>query len=332
MPNVSIKTIAEKAGVSPSTVSRVLNNYKKNFYLKPEIRERIMRCVEETGYKANSMFKSIRAKRTMQISVLTSSPTLRLGEVVNETLLHLKPLLLAKGYDLNYNLTDSSPNALPLPPWKVDGIIIPIVEEPERLALIEESGTPFLVLNGIVGSKGASVIPDEEANMRLAFEHLISLGHRRIAYGNHKRGDGHFSLKARYEAYFKLCGEFGMEPVPGHEFAREPLSTLRDMILPSGATALIAYDHLMSMKYLQAAWSVGAKVPEDISLIGFNDLEILRYAPPPFSCIDSDPPRLAQSCLELLMEQIEEGRPHEGLTAKLPGRIVARESTAKAKR
>ncbi len=330
-----MKDIAAETGVSASTISRILNGYKRNFSVKPEIREKVMACVKARGYNPNPVFKSLRATKTKQLSLLLKPEHFSLpsmGHVVNVAMSHITPMLMAKGYAMNFHFNATGMDCPWEPPhWRVDGMLVPNATDASSLALLEESGIPFVCINGVAGRRGAAVMVDEAGNMGILMERLFELGHRRIAYAS-VRAQAHYSVEERHGAYLKHLGRLGLEPVPGHDEISEldPEDFLKKAVLKAKATALIVYDHVRVARYLQAAWRLGIEVPKRLSVATFNKDPGLLWSIPPVTCVDNSPGKIGEEAMRLLLESIEERRQTKGLEIRVEGSLIERESTGKA--
>jgi len=326
---VSIREIAAEAGVSTSTVSKVLNGYE-NFSVRDEVRNKILELVKRRSYSPNPMFRSLRAEKSRQISFLfQGSSPFDVGAVVNQAVEAMSPLLAEQCYQLNYTFyQNNGTDAYYLPPWKVDGIVFTDITRVSVLDSIVEAKTPFVVLNGESGGRGPAVKIDEDIAMAQAVEHLRSLGHSKIVYANGKNYH-HYSVAARHDAYMLYMASVGLPLWPGHdEMGANPAAFLLKHVLEDGATALIAYDHLLALHYLHAAWELGISVPKRLSIVAFNDQNPAEIAIPPLTCVASPAAEMGRKTVELLLAQIDSGEPSGGLEIKIPGKLIVRRSTA----
>jgi LacI family transcriptional regulator len=326
----SLKDIAAEAGVSPSTVSRVINGYKEGFSVRPELRLNIMSCIKRNGYKPNPFLRAIRAKRTMLVDILFVDifPLTNRG-VIRTALMKMHNILEEKGFSLNYSFTKSG-TAFHLPLWMMSGIITPDLNDMSALEQIRRGKVPFVSLNGMYGDFGAAVVVDEEKCARLALDHLFSLGHRNIAYANSQAGiveRSHYSVKERHRVYLKhMKGESCpvMEHHDSHEISA--VDFLRESVLKSGATAVLAYDHTVAMHILNAAWRLGIPVPEKLSVMCFNDEYPVNISVPPLTCVSIPSTEMGIRTAELLLKQMEEGVWEKCRVEKFAGTLVIRES------
>jgi LacI family transcriptional regulator len=169
----SLKELARTLGVSASTISRVLNGYENGFSVKPEVREKIMKAVEETGYRANPFIRSLRAKKTMMVAWLDYKQGDRGDSGVDEEALRsMVTSLSTEGYAVSCNfLSEEEPDQY-FPQWPVDGVAIADVVDPEHLTRLSAEGIPYVVVNGVAGPGGCNVMVDEGQCSRLLLNYL----------------------------------------------------------------------------------------------------------------------------------------------------------------
>jgi LacI family transcriptional regulator len=331
----SLKDIAAETGASPSTVSRVINGYKKGFSVKPELRSNIMSCIKRNGYKPNPFLRAMRAKRTMLVDILfvDTFPLANRG-VIKTALMKTHDILEEKGFFLNYSFTKSG-TAFPLPLWMMSGIIIPDLNDISVLDKIKRGKLPFVSLNGIYGEFGAAVVVDEENCANLALDYLFSLGHRKIAYANSQTNIielSHYSVKERHRVYLKYMKDKCCPVMKCHNSHNiSAVDFLKESVLKGGATAVLAYDHTTAMHILNAAWRLGIPVPEKLSVMCFNDEYPANISVPPLTCVNIPSIEMGIKTAYLLLKQMEEGVWKKCRVEKVAGTLVIRESACRQK-
>ncbi|MEM7577206.1 MAG: LacI family DNA-binding transcriptional regulator [Planctomycetota bacterium] len=326
---VSLKDVAERAGVTKSTVSRILNGHRNNFSVREETRDRVMLAAEELGYRPNPILRSLSAKQTKLIAVLglTDFGTAIRGGT-EEAANALMRRLYADGYELCRNVLSPHEPEYALPRWRVDGAVVVDNDCAEQVEALDRSGLPYVTINGPAGGRGSSVTVDDAAAIRLAVHHLRALGHRRIAYVAPDEFNWHQSLIDRREAYVAALGEVGLEPVAGHDaLCVNAFDAIRRSVVEGGATAVIAYHHLMAIKLLRAAALVGLAVPRDLSLMCFNDVPPCADLVPSLTAVALPSEQMGRHAAEILLSTMTADDPRLE-HRKLAGRLVIRESTA----
>ncbi len=330
---MTLKEIAGELNVSPSTVSRVLNGYSKNFTIKPELRARILERVEESGYKPNRIFSSLRSKECSQISFLFYDRNLlKQTSPVSDAVDAISQELAQRNYTFNFIPCESIQNLYyPVPEWKVAGLIVPDVIYPRQLKYIEEAGIPYVVVNGVCGKSGSAIMSDEVANMRMVMEHLHSFGHRRIGYldgfvpGNH-----HHSFSERKRGYAEFCEEYGLEQFQSEPWKYSPIEAQFEELRKRNITALICYSDKIAREALYLAWRRGLRVPEELSVITFNDMPSHAFTIPPLDTLAVPGTEMGAAAAQTIIAKLENPGEASGYSIRIPGRIVHRESVAPA--
>lgn len=323
---MTLKEIAAELGVSPSTVSRVVNGYSKNFSVVPEVREKILEKVRVSGYRANPVFSTIRSRRNRQIAFLFAGAEFAThGTVLSTAIDAMARELFRHKYDFNYSITPGKPGCgYQLPPWRAAGLIIPNVIEPGELNEIERSGIPYMVFNGVAGALGSAVMSDETYNTRLLLDRLTALGHRRILYVNFPPiPTAHYSLAERRNAFLEYRREKGLPELPEQRcFTPEELETTIRAIVTFRATAAVCYESGSARKLLYAAWRHGIRIPEQCSIAAFNDEEMLDYTIPPLPRIRIPAAEMGTETVRQLMNRISEKVEPKGSSLRFRGTLV----------
>ncbi len=326
----SIAQVADLSGVAKSTVSRILNKHQANFSVKDETRQRVLEVAERLNYRPNPIVRSLAAKRTNLIAVVGLSDfgtAIRGGtEEAANALMHR---LYRDGYELCVNVLSPREPAFAPPRWRVDGAIVVDSSDPQQLQGLDDSGLKYVALNGPAGPRGSSVTVDDDAGTRTAIHHLCALGHRRIAYAAPDEFNWHQSLVSRRDAYVRALEEVGLAPIPGFDaLGTSPFDVVRRAVVEGGATAILAYHHLMAVKLLRAAATLNLQVPRHVSIVCFNDLAPCADLVPSLTAMSLPSQTMGTLAAELLLEQLRADGPALPRHVKLPQTLVIRESTA----
>jgi LacI family transcriptional regulator len=208
----------------------------------------------------------------------------------------------------------------------VDGLGLP----PERIAALLEDGFPVVCLDRDVDSPAIPLVQvDNRSGARMATEHLLSLGHTRIA---HITGAAAAISEARLEGYRDALTAAGIEPVAalvasGDFTERGGHAAMRELLESDARfTAVFCANDLSAIGALNAVLSSGRKVPLDLSLIGFDDVRLSPYTSPPLTTIHQPAAEIARHATELLLELIRGEQPVQMRTLFAP-RLVVRGST-----
>lgn len=333
---MNLKELAAEFGVSPSTISRVVNQ-SKNFSVSAELRGRILARAAELGYAPNPMYQAMRKKDNRQISILFPYQLhIMSGADISRAVDRLCGELRNNGYSSHYlSYPQEQLRNYGTPPWKVAGVAAVDVRLAEQIAELDASGIPYVSLNGAAGSNGAAALADEHANTFLALEHLYELGHRRIGYVSHYRSrevihfefqEHHYSVVERAEAYLEFCRCRELTPLlPGRDSDHSPAESV-NTALEQGATAFLTYafNDALEVEYLLR--KRGLNVPGDISIITFNNPKIAAFTNPALTCIEIPVDEMGRAAAGLLLDRIRGDR--AGACLKFTGKLVIRESTA----
>ncbi|MGF0038017.1 LacI family DNA-binding transcriptional regulator [Victivallis vadensis] len=324
---MTLKEIAQACSTSPATVSRVLNNYTKNFSVNPELRQRILDYVKQSGYEPNMLFKTLRTNVNTPISCLFSTPDIRFSYGTTMSIIEtMIPILQEKGYQYNFSFApDPNRSFYQKPFWKTSALVLPDVLSDKQLLPLGKPTCPLLVLNGSSSHQLDIINNDEYENTKLLINCLYEYGHRRILYVDTPFARMHYSVSERLNSFRKLCGEFGISAstVIYSEEVIQQILTLR-------ATAILTYGQEWAQKLLYQAWRKQVSIPEQLSMVSFDDGENAAYSIPPLTSLRPDHQEMGKHAAKLLMDRIEKrnefGMPR---TFRFVGKLILRESVAK---
>lgn len=323
-PVPTIRDVAAGAGVSTATVSKFVNGAQR---FSPAVEEAVTRVIAELGYRSNPLAQSMITGRTQSIG-------LSVLDVANP---HFSSVVkganrVAQEHGYNLLLVDTEENPDRERPLlealnrRVDGMIV-ISRIPEaEMDWMLEMGKPLVFLGRLAQRDIPCVAGDDHRGAAMLTRHLVTLGHKRIAYLG-------FSKSRRDEE--RLSGIRDCMAAAGLQL------TVYDGSAPSalegermsssimlGAThpdALICYNDLMAMGFMKAAQTLGFRVPEDISVAGFDNIDFASYTQPPLTTVDLQSERMGAAAMEQLLAQID-GKPATPSTIIEP-RLVLRHST-----
>jgi LacI family transcriptional regulator len=329
----TIREVAEAAGVSIATVSRVLNGRGD---VAPETREAVSRVIREHGYTANRSARSLSAGRTGLVGVLVplvypvyfSSILSGAAEALHE---HDLRLLLSPTdfeHEREVTLLDRLMHGL------TDGALIVLPRESsEELAQLLDEGYRFVVVDPLepLDERIPSVSAAHTSGADQAMKHLLGLGHRRIAAITGP--NGWVATEDRRRGYHAALAAAGILPDPALELeadfeiagGRKAADTLLDLDEPP--TAIFAFNDNLAIGAIQAARSRDLRVPYDLSVVGFDDVEHATIVTPTLTTVRQPLAEMGRTAVSLLMRLLE-GQRFETLRVELATRLVVRESTA----
>jgi LacI family transcriptional regulator len=334
---VTIKDVARLSGVSIKTVSRVVNDMPE---VSPDTRQKVQQVILELGYQPNTMARSLVNGRTNTVGVVIhrSADYIFTHPFFNEVLRGIAEVLSANNFNLLLYLShEEAPYVRLFSQRLADGIILmSIPTEDPNLKGLEESGVPCVfTCRTTEGSNSINwVDADFAGGVEQAAEHLISLGHRRIALlagttslvSVRLRVQGYQNALSRHRIPMKkeyiLYGDFTSES--GY------LLTTDVMKLPESPTALLCGDDTMAFGAIGALKELGYRVPEDVSVIGFDDISLARFSSPPLTTIQQDTYQKGRIAAETLLTLMLSKNALPPTQIVLNTSLVTRSSTAPA--
>ncbi|MEO1497527.1 MAG: LacI family DNA-binding transcriptional regulator [Planctomycetota bacterium] len=334
--SVTLKQVANRAGVSPSTAARILRGDVKGSQDRSARKVAdVIRASDELGYQPNWKAAALSRGKTHSIGLLFSEPEWIFGDPTNEIAVAFTRGLQRRGYDLRLIPCSSSDNE-----WErlvlggaLDGVAF-LLEPPSEAVLeaVRKAKLPTLSMG--IDACEARVMPDDARGAYAATRHLISLGHERIDFYVETEIRDHVSVIERREGYERAMREAGL----GDQI--EPLRcgikhAVDRLLREERTTAVVAYSHFEGVQLAHSAWAHGISVPTDLSIIAFNDVSVAKYATPPLTIVDFDRQEMGRIGADLLLDQIEsDGDTSDGGTPApvvMPQQLVIRGSTAPAK-
>jgi DNA-binding LacI/PurR family transcriptional regulator len=336
---VSIKDIAKVAGVSHSTVSRALSGSP---LVREETRSRIKQLAQEMGYYPSAVARSLVTRRTLTIGLVVTSVTDPFwAEVVGG----IEGIALERGYSVllaNSNRERQRELAVVqmLGEKRVDGIIVAASRVGALYRpVLGELGVPIVLINRHSEEKEPtmhSVATDNVQGGYLATRHLLDLGHRRIGYiadpedlsSNSDRLRGYRQALLEWDLAFNLPPDAGGSTlvVDGNGQLEGGWHAMRLLLAASApVTGVFCYNDLTAIGALRAIREAGKKVPEDVSVIGYDDLAMAAYTDPPLTTVAQAKREMGRQAMEMILQLIADTAPVEDIV--LPGQLVIREST-----
>ncbi|RMF01550.1 MAG: LacI family transcriptional regulator [Chloroflexi bacterium] len=357
MARVSIKDVAQRAGVSTATVSHVINQTR---FVRDQTRQRVVEAIEELNYQPSAIARGLATNATQTIGLIISDITNPFFTAVARG---VEDELNRHGYHTIFCNTDEDPNREDeylrlLFAHQIDGLLIaPTGVQSDRLTRMAEADIPIVLLDRTTPGLDAPLVQvDNEAGGYYATKYLLELGHRRIGV---LRGLETISTQVvRVEGYKRALREAGI-PVDDQLIVRadpqyhvnqvppralhsnrppvkltnlqmtpsafEVLNQLLD--LPERPTAIFVTNNQMTLGALHALKERGLKCPQDISLISFDDHDWASLFSPPLTVISQPTYHLGKTAAGMLMRLIK-GEPAPAPTT-LPVELVIRESCRK---
>jgi LacI family transcriptional regulator len=329
---VTRNDVARLARVVPSTVSYVINNGPRS--VSVEARARVLKAIVKLGYHPSDVARSLRTQKTQTIGLV-------IPDITNPYYGEMTQAIEEVSFQHGYTVILAHSSHLPerelrysqvLRSKQVEGVIfLPVTSDLEPVHSLARAGIHLVILERIVPGY-TCIVSDEHYGGYLATRHLLGLGHRTIGCIVLK-GDS-TSSAARVEGYRAALAEVGI-PMEGdcivesaYGYAAGESAAQRFLTLPNRPTAIVAHNDLIAIGAMKAFGHAGLKIPDNISVIGFDDIAAASYVQPPLTTIASPKRRMGRAAIETLlslMKADEKGLPE---MTKLPVNLVVRGSTS----
>jgi LacI family transcriptional regulator len=307
----TIHEVARKARVSPTTVSHVINNTR---FVSAVLRERVQRAMAELNYRPNALARSLRLGQTHTLGLI-------LPDSANPFFAEIGHAIEAAAFERGYSVilcnteNDQTKELLytnVLENRQVDGMIfVATGRNHDALFSIVENGLPLVVVDRDLGSLSLdAVTTDNHQGGLIATRHLIERGHRIIGCIT---GPSDITPSAeRVTGYSDAIKEINLE-------LEETLLLRGDFHVPSGLeaatrllqrdprpTALFVCNDMMAIGALHAAAKLGLRVPDDVAIVGFDDIELASYTIPPLTTVCQPKQQIGQTAIQLILERMSD--------------------------
>jgi LacI family transcriptional regulator len=332
-PRVTIRSVAKEAGVSITTVSNVLNG--RHEQMGVDTRDRVLAAMKRLGYHPNHLAQSLVTRRTATIGLIMNNMTNSLYPPVT---IGAEAACRAAGYGLLLaNATDSATEhaAVDLMLSKpVDGLVLFSISNldagHDHLMQAQREGLPIVTINRHLPAESGlpAVAFDHQGGARQATQHLLDLGHRRIA---HIAGPSHrlTGLQRRW-GYEEALREAGIDPDPvltvEGDYSFESGEAAMHRLAPYRPTAVFVAGDVMALGAVRALTRLSIAVPRDCSVVAFGDPDCIRYATPAMTTIDLPVAEAGQVAVDLVLRHIAGQKETEVKTLRTT--LLVRETTS----
>ena len=338
---VTIKHVAADAGVSLQTVSRVINNEPN---VRPIMKERVQASIDRLGYVPSIAAQRMSGSRSYLILAINDRErtiadwqTRQGTDWVDQMLLGGMLKCAEHGYRMIFELVDTHNDHVErelgatIAALQPDGVILtpPHSDNPLITGILAKQKIPFARIGSIATGAGIAMTMDDEGSARRATEHLIGLGHRRIGFiaGSQEYDLSNWRIDGWREAmvaaglsHDDLCtrGDFS------YDSGVTAANLLLDLATPP--TAIIASNDQMTLAALDTANQRGLGVPDDLSLISFDNTPVMRFTVPQLTAVDQPIAATFSKAVELLITSGDEMVQHQPVVTE--GSLIERSSTA----
>jgi LacI family transcriptional regulator len=334
-PQMTIQQIAELAEVSRSTVSRVLNDHPS---VRPEVRQRVLKVIGEQGYAPQAAARSLASKRTNTLGLLIprSAAIIFSDPFFSQVIQGMTEASSKRGYFLMLSMVSGAMehdfyNRV-LRSRSVDGLLMVSsdIDDPILPLLIKDNLPMLLIGEHPYLSPVNSIDSENREGARMATNHLIGLGHRRVASIT-----GFLQMSAaidRFNGYKQALLEANIPVLPdliehGDYTQESGYTAMRRLLaVTPRPTAVFAANDMMAMGALRAIHEVGLSVPKDIAIVGFDDIPMAAFANPPLTTMRQPIADIGALAVNTLIDQLE-NLAEPGVHIRLPTTLVVRASS-----
>jgi len=332
----SISDVAKHAGVSRTTVSYVLNNVT-NIHISEQTRQRVLNAALELDYHPNAIARSLARKKTLTVGLVlcTNLDRLNSDAFLPGVIYGIGSVTTPAGFRLLVEVVNdvSRPDAYISLIREVhsDGVILAGVHpEDNHLRKLNPDDFPIVLWGRLPNSTLPFVDVDNMSAARMAVEHLIGLGHTRIAcITNAPRDSGHeatdrlygyqIALEAHGLPYDETLVRYGdYQERSGFEAMRSLLEQ------PERPTAVFVASDVVALGALSAARTAGLQVPDDLAVVGFDDIQLSQYVVPPLTTVRVPAHEIGATSAQMLLNIIQNG--HRPASVFLETELIVRES------
>lgn len=340
---VTIKHVAADAGVSLQTVSRVINNEPN---VRPEMKQRVQGSIDRLGYVPSIAAQRMSGSRSYLILALNDRErtiadwrTRQGADWVDQMLFGGMLKCAEHGYRMIFELLDTHSDHVErellgaIAALQPDGIILtpPHSDNAQIVKFLAEQNIPFVRIGSIQTDCGISISMDDEGSARLATRYLVGRGHSLIGF---IAGPSEYELSAwRVDGWMSAMQEAGLPTanlleVGDFTFASGERAARRLLESPVRPTAIIASNDQMALAILTIARSVGLRVPEDLSVISFDNTPLMNFTQPPMTAIDQPIAATASKAVELIIAA-QKGEVRSEVLTTISADLIERGSVAR---
>lgn len=320
----TIADVAARSGVSTATVSRILSGSAP---ARPETRDRVIAAARELGYQPSGVARALKRRETRTLGLVVTDVTnpfypqvVRAAEVAAHERGY--GLILANGED---DPARELAHLDLLVERRVDGIVVASsAMTRHHAARLRAIAVPVVLVNDpITGSGLPAITADHRLGTRLATRHLVALGHRRI--GHIGAPDAHVAASLRRRGVIDGMRGIGVPVVVAGDGGVAGGAAAGAELLRAGVTGIVAYNDLTAIGALRGLRDAGARVPEDVSLIGFDDIPMAAWTDPPLTTVRQDTAALGRWAVERVLRALAGDREADRIL--LEPELVIRGST-----
>jgi len=330
----TLHDVAKRAGVAPITVSRVINH---SGYVSRETRERVERAIDELGYVPNTLARGLRSKRSNTLALVMTDITNPFFTVIARGVEDTASL---SGYTVIFCNTDENETeeykyARILAQKQVDGVIlVPACSSSKTVEFFQAKEIPVVLIDRSVPDVETDAVRcDSVSGAQKLVKLLLDLGHTRIAALTGPRGVS--TAEDRIRGYRRALAEAGLEDkglVSYGSFTQDSGYDLALKVMGSTPlpTAIFCANNFITIGVMKAMRDMGVRVPEDVALVGFDDLPVNLVVDPFFTVAAQPAYLMGQRGTQMLLDRLTGKAPQKYQQEILPIEIITRQSSGPA--
>ena len=333
MKKMTMQDVAERAGVSSKTVSRVINNEPR---VSESTRKKIQQVIDELDFQPNKSAQSLAADRSLLLGLLYDNPS-------SAYIINLQAGVLDACNEFGYGLVihpceNNSPDLLPklrnlLASSRMDGLVLtpPMTENRQLLEFLDRGSTPYVLITPLNLEQSCLLVSiDDVLAARQSIQHLVDFGHKRIGLilGARERSGTEMRLLGYQQALEENNIPFDEGLVVQGDFTFESGVTAGLQLLrqPQPPTAIFASNDYMAAGVMKVASQLRISIPYELSVCGFDDTPVARYMTPTLTTVRHPVEQLAQHAGELLIRKLKKHL-ERSESEELHSELIVREST-----
>lgn len=337
---VTLADVAKHCGVAKSTVSKVLNR-AEGFNVRPEVREQIIAAAKKLNYRPDGFARSLRMPKVQMVMIVGYHMNWASAHGIYEEILD-EAIQTLRQHDIRVymDMNNTSANQDEWSAMMMHGALVLPGNRTKTTQMLEHLDVPYVVINDKPNHATEScVYVDDYQGAYQAVEHLIDMGHQRIAYKSEILGipkgqtllgrKGHYSQHDRRQGYVDAMKAHGLKPMPGYDLNLATPQFLDDYLLKFQATAVLLWENTQAVHLLRLCEQKQIRIPEDLSMVCFNDIAYDSIPDDFMSVVNLPTHKLGCTASKMLLDQLQNSGQYKAQQKILSEQFIARHSTGK---
>ena len=317
--------VARRSGYSKSTVSKALNLPPDQSSVGEAARRKIQQAAKELEYRPNWIARALTHRKTHSIGLMYWRDMPIVDAVYRFVVIDLAVALRGKGYHLVFMSEEDAADVIL--DQRVDGCVM-VGPMPASVGeLVVERSMPTVLVNARTELPIPQILTDDVAGARMVAEHLLELGHRHITYLVHAQAE-HYSVADRWTGCRQAVEDAGAEATLSRSDESMKDFAARLAESSDGPTGVVCYNSESAVELIYRLWRNGLRVPDDLSVVGFNDTFPAAWMIPPLTTVELPTKKMGREAARVVLQQIDGSGPESPECITLQERLIVRGSTA----